>query len=186
MPPIRKVSVKACSRCKKRKRLSEFYTSGRRVSGAPKHSSWCKACVKVKRALEHKRYWGAGGSQHTAAKRSKTPRTYLAYLLSKARQRKPAPLTLDELELLWEKQDGRCALSGWKMTMVLGQGIIPTNVSLDRIVPEGDYSAENVQLLCRAVNLAKNNLPQDYFVKMCAAIAEQKNPELITPRGNHD
>ena len=53
---------------------------------------------------------------------------------------------------LWERQAGKCAVSGLEMTCILGD---IKSVSIDRIDSSKGYISGNVQLVCRWVNLAK-------------------------------
>ena len=143
-------------------------------SGAPKYGSWCKACIAKKQASYHKRTWGPERLQFTAFKRTKTVRAYLTYLRSKAVQRgKGDVVSVDALETLWFSQNGRCALSGWEMTMELAKGVVSTNASIDRIDSAQGYVPGNVQLVCRAVNIAKHDLSTSDFLQLCRAVLEQ-------------
>jgi len=167
---------KSCTRCRELLTLDRFYTAGKKVSGEPKYNSWCKACVSEKQALYHKRTWGPERLQHSAYQRTKSVRAFLIYLRCKAVQRsKGIVLGIDSLLAIWQAQDGKCALSGWNMTMQLGRGIVPTNCSVDRISPDGGYEEDNVQLVCRAVNVAKSNLSQSDFIALCRSVAEKYN-----------
>jgi len=169
--------VKPCTNCGVTKPLDLFYTTGKKVDGAPKYNSWCKKCIAVKQAAYHKRTWGDSKLQYTAFKRTKSVRSYLQYLRSKAVQRKKGEevLSLDALELLWHTQNGCCALTGWPMTMELANGVVPTNCSLDRTDSQQGYVVGNVQLVCRAVNVAKSNLAQSDFIALCKAVLEKAN-----------
>jgi hypothetical protein len=168
---------KHCTNCGVTKALSAFYTTGKKVDGTPKYNSWCVKCIAVKQASYHKRTWGEEKLKYTAFKRTKSVRSYLQYLRSKAVQRKKGNevVSLDALELLWETQGGKCALTGWPMTMELANGVVPTNCSLDRIDSSVGYVVGNVQLVCRAANVAKHDLPQAEFLKLCRAILETSN-----------
>jgi hypothetical protein len=167
------VEAKECTKCKGVFAFEQFYTSGKKVSGAPKYNSWCKACVSKKQTSYHKRTWGPEKLHHTAFKRTKSVRSYLAYLRGKAIQRKKGEvISLDALELLWATQRGKCALTGWDMTMELGHGTVPTNCSLDRVDSRQGYEVGNVQLVCRAANVAKSDLTQSDFVLMCRSVME--------------
>ena len=57
--------------------------------------------------------------------------------------------------------------------MILGKGKVYTNASIDRIDPSLSYTKENVQLVCLAANVAKNDLSSDMFVFLCQAIVNQ-------------
>ena len=169
--------VKHCTSCGVTKALDLFYTTGKKVDGSPKYNSWCKKCIAVKQVLYHKRTWGEDKLKYTAFKRTKSVRSYLQYLRSKAVQRKKGleVISIDALELLWATQNGKCALTGWPMTMELANGVVPTNCSLDRVDSTQGYVVGNVQLVCRAANVAKSNLTQNDFVHLCKAVLEKAN-----------
>ena len=167
------VTDKQCTKCKAVFPLDDFYTTGTLVSGEPKYNSWCKKCIAAKQASYHKRTWGPERLQHSAFKRTKSVRSFLTYLRGKARQRnKGEVIGIDALELLWHTQSGKCALTGWDMTMELGRGTVSTNCSLDRIDSSRGYEVGNVQLVCRAANVAKSNLTQSDFVVLCRSVME--------------
>lgn len=72
---------------------------------------------------------------------------------------------------LWDKQKGRCALSGHYMTHAKdGTGVHDFNVSIDRINPNLHYVPSNMQLVCHRVNIMKHNLTQDMFWHWCKNI----------------
>ena len=171
------IHEKRCTHCGVMQMLSSFYTTGRLVDGSPKYNSWCKACISKKQASYHKRTWGEDKLKYTAFKRTKSVRSYLQYLRAKAVQRKKVGgvISVDALELLWQTQRGLCALTGWPMTMELANGVVPTNCSLDRIDSGQGYVVGNVQLVCRAANVAKSDLSTADFVKMCRAVVEKGN-----------
>jgi hypothetical protein len=166
-------ATKLCTKCEGVFALDQFYTTGKKVSGTPKYNSWCKSCVSKKQAAYHERTWGPERLQHSAFKRTKSVRSFLTYLRSKAVQRgKGDVLSVDALELLWYTQSGKCALTGWDMTMELGRGTVPTNCSLDRIDSRCGYEVGNVQLVCRAANVAKSDLSLSDFVTLCRSVME--------------
>lgn len=168
---------KVCTKCGSVKPLSNFYTSGKKISGESKIASWCKNCVSQKMKSYHKRTWGEKKLQFTAFKRTKTIRHFLLYLRSKAVQRRKNKeiISLDALELLWISQKGMCALTGWPMTFELGKGLIQTNCSIDRIDSNFGYVVGNVQLVCRIANVFKSNLSQRDFISFCKAVVEKAN-----------
>jgi len=171
------LSEKACTQCGAVRPLSGFYTTGKCVDGRPKYNSWCKRCIAEKQASYHHRTWGEDSLKYTAFRRTRSVRSYLQYLRAKAAQRRKFEeiISLDALELLWQAQQGRCALTGWPMTMELAAGTVPTNCSIDRIDSSGGYTVSNVQLVCRAANIAKSNLSTAEFVSLCRAVVEKKN-----------
>ena len=88
-----------------------------------------------------------------------------------ARARKiPWTITPDDLEALWVKQDGRCALTGIVMDPPLINS--PHGISLDRIDSTKGYEPGNIQFLCAAINLMKWSRPEAVFIELCKAVAE--------------
>jgi hypothetical protein len=77
-------------------------------------------------------------------------------------------LTTGYLQELWDKQQGKCALSGADLGYI-GSGW--SSASVDRIDPAGGYVEGNVQWVCWRVNDAKANMNNQDFINMCAAIA---------------
>ena len=161
---------KPCSHCKAIKPMQFFYTTGKLVNGDPKYNSWCKECTKEKLKSYHKKTWGKERLHRVAFLRTKSIKSYLMYLLGKAKRRRECLVTIDELIQKWDSQNGKCALTGWDMTLILGKGKVPTNISIDRINPKKDYIEENIQLVCACVNVAKMEMSQDDFINMCKTI----------------
>lgn len=90
----------------------------------------------------------------------------------------PFNLTLEFLEELWIKQEGKCALSGLPMTFELKLGRIPTNVSIDKKNRLLGYTQDNVQLVCMAANQAKSDMSEEELYNLCKSIVktyEDKN-----------
>lgn len=166
---------KYCTQCGTATPLSGFTRVGSKVDGSPKYNSWCKPCIAAKQASYHKATWGPEKLQFTAYKRTRTVRAYLSYLRAKAVRRGGDCITVDALETLWFAQKGRCALTGWEMTFELAKGVVPTNCSIDRVDSSQGYVPGNVQLVCRAANVAKHDLSVSDFVQMCRAVLETRN-----------
>jgi len=86
---------------------------------------------------------------------------------------------VDDLLAIHKRQEGLCALSGMRMTTALTRGRVWTNVSVDRVDSSRGYDVNNVQLVCLAANLMKNNLPQEDFVRWCRVIADKHALEPV-------
>ena len=139
-----------CSSCHSVKPESEFYFDKRR--GKPR--SQCKKCSN--------------------SDRGRKPRHYMLYNAKKRANLKGLEFDLDVkyLEQLEQKQNGRCALTGWILNWdyeYTGMQRVapPDRASLDRIDPSRGYTRGNVQLVADAVNRMKNAYPQEVFIKMC-------------------
>lgn len=93
--------------------------------------------------------------------------------------RKRDKLTRVDLLDLLEKQNYKCALSGRPLTCKLNKGTkFPTNASVDRIIPGGPYTKDNIQLVCRALNSWRADLTVDEFRDWCKSVVEH------SPRGS--
>lgn len=73
-----------------------------------------------------------------------------------------------DLHELWDKQNGKCALSGVELGYI-GTGW--SAASIDRVDPTKGYTIDNVQWTCWRVNDAKSDMTNSDFINMCAAIA---------------
>lgn len=83
-------------------------------------------------------------------------------------------LTENQLRELWEKQGGRCALTGRPLD---------TSAELDHIVPKtrgGQDSLENAQWLCHEANQAKRNMLDSEFLSLCQEVVQWMKPTLST------
>lgn len=138
---------KLCKLCAEMKTLDLFY---HRADGSIENT--CRKC----RTSEERKHANA------------TPSAYLRNIVNKARygaKKRDLPFTITHREIMniWDTQGGRCALSGVYMTYAKdGRGRKELNVSLDRIDPEGGYTAKpsNVQLVCYRVNIMKHVLQE--------------------------
>lgn len=81
-------------------------------------------------------------------------------------------LSVTDLRAVFDKQGGKCALSGVPLTKIAGQGTVSTNASIDRIKPSGPYIKSNVRLVCGFVNGFRSNVSDKDFIWWCNKIAE--------------
>jgi 5-methylcytosine-specific restriction endonuclease McrA len=71
-------------------------------------------------------------------------------------------ISKDELKALFDKQGGKCALTGRDLDF--------WTMELDHIIPRskgGQNALNNVQWTCEEANQAKKNLTDDDFIKLC-------------------
>ena len=96
-------------------------------------------------------------------------RTYASWRLSAVRRHHVWELTKQLLEEIFVKQDGRCALTGIKMSARKPKS--PFRPSIDRIDSSKGYELGNVQFICSIVNVMKNKYGEETFTLLCALIA---------------
>jgi len=80
----------------------------------------------------------------------------------KARKQHEYDLDLPYLKKLWERQNGRCPLTGWKICLPFSSNgfdneYSPRNASLDRIDGSLGYVKGNVRYIALIANLARNS-----------------------------
>jgi len=164
MLQLASMSTRKCTSCKKELPLEDF---GVRNDRGTVYSKKCKPCVDIAR--------------RKAA--SATPQTYLTRLfgqLKHARTKKEKvkvgwDIELEDVLELWDKQEGRCALTGLFMTYHKdGAGKKDLNASIDRINPEIEYLVTNIQLVCSRANMLKHTLREDELYWWAKNIVEFK------------
>jgi hypothetical protein len=109
--------------------------------------------------------------------RNQTPEAYLAVVYHKlkaARTDMEWDIDKDHVKELWQKQDGRCALSGVFMTWHAGEGRQDLNASIDRKDPNKGYIIGNVQLVTQRVNTIKHTLGEGELYWWCKNIVVNK------------
>lgn len=158
------MDVKTCNKCQKSLPVSAFHKAVK--DGKTYFRNTCAACrnaVKAKYA-------------------SNSPQNYLKVLYiqlkSQRKKQKNVEFCLDfeHIIALWEKQNGRCALSGVVMTYhrdgIYGAGKKDFNASIDRINPAGPYKEGNIQLVATRVNIMKHTLSPDMLIWWIRALYE--------------
>lgn len=86
-------------------------------------------------------------------------------------------LKQSDLYVLWERCEGRCAVSGLDFTHECVEGALvkyPFAPSLDRIVPAQGYVAENVRLVCTVANFAMNQWGVDVLRRVAYGVVEME------------
>lgn len=163
MPPISRPD-KYCRGCKRLLPIEAYYKySPTSPTRSARYSAKCQPCTRKYRRTKN--------AEEAGIPKNLSPKYYLNHLRLKALRRKGSiNVTTADLIALWNEQKGRCALTGWKMTMTRRVGIVRTNASIDRIDSSKGYTLDNVQLVCVAANKAKFDLSQKEFVKLCRSV----------------
>lgn len=154
--------MKHCKSCNETKDLSEF---------APK-GFYCRKCCSIKQRAWQKNHRGYRGSGKLKRFKDRQLMQQLRKLRRQANGRSECTLTDDFMLSLWQKQEGRCALSGMKMSLETNDLFV---MSLDQIRPGEGYAEDNVQLLAWAVNRAKGDMLLEQFLEMCQAVIGRCN-----------
>ncbi|MGB3654265.1 MAG: hypothetical protein WBA41_24070 [Rivularia sp. (in: cyanobacteria)] len=87
-------------------------------------------------------------------------------------------ITLEYLKQLWEKQDGRCPYTGWKLdnlqtTSEWNSNVLhPKTASLDRIDSCKGYVFGNVQFVSVMANYAKRDFLEEELLRFCRAVGD--------------
>jgi hypothetical protein len=114
------------------------------------------------------------------------PQQYLTYLKKKSKHRSGKiktldfELTIEFLDTLYEKQNGKCYYTG--RTLILPQkdvsftdNLSSWNVSVDRIDSNRGYYQDNVVLCVSDANMAKQSMTEKDFIDLCKDIAKTWN-----------
>lgn len=83
-------------------------------------------------------------------------------------------ITIEDAWEIFEKQEGKCALTGIELKFRKGDNRIQT-ASLDRIDSSKSYTKENVQWVHKEINRMKGNLSESEFLNYCKEIIKWSN-----------
>ena len=101
--------------------------------------------------------------------------------------RKRDNLTADILLAQLERQSYLCALSGVPLTCTLEKGTVcHTNASVDRIIAGGPYTADNIQIVCRALNYWRADTSVPDFVEWCRKVVQHHERTLSDAQGEKE
>tara|TARA_R100001377_G_scaffold69191_1_gene44481 strand:+ start:1093 stop:1560 length:468 start_codon:yes stop_codon:yes gene_type:complete len=111
--------------------------------------------------------------QKQQKRQSATYESYLSTLYSNAKsankqgkrtKEREFSIAVSDLVELWQRQNGRCAISGAFLTHHKdGSGAKDFNASIDRVSNVKGYTTNNIQLVAYRINLMKHTLPEDMF-----------------------
>ena len=158
-----------CSVCKKYKTASEFPKCSRNKYRNCLNCT-CKKCFK-----------DIYGKNRRQVKESEALDKLLKIRLHDAQVRAKKKnlyidITLEYLKQLWNKQEGKCALTNFPMSYQQSNGKRnPYSLSIDKIDPNKGYEVGNVQFVCFAANMMKGELSLSELKKFCQAIIKNNN-----------
>lgn len=127
-------------------------------------ASLCSICSAKRRAGKHHYKWQGG--KHI-------PKSFLTHIENRRKRGNgrvlECNLTIDFLDQLWEKQDGKCAYTGQVLTVNKGYGGTQT-ASIDRKDSSIGYVQENVQFVHKDINKMKQDLTHSEFIRLCGLV----------------
>lgn len=97
-------------------------------------------------------------------------RPYYSYLSRCNKRLHDCTVTVDYLKQLWDTQNGRCAISNIPIAHASKDRMVMA--SLDRKDSTKGYIEGNVQYVAYAINLAKNNFPDEDAHRLMSLICE--------------
>ena len=135
---------------------------------------------------EHKRKYHADWYQRNKAvqnerqreRNKKTPVQSFNAILQQAKRRRKVEINIEYLMKIYDAQEGKCALSGIRMTWAGGK-TMPTSISVDRIDNDKDYVPGNVRLVCMCVNAFRNTMNDEQLLIMAQAIVSNMSSRKI-------
>lgn len=175
-------ALKFCRKCGQTKPAKMFHRSATSSDG---RMSNCAACINANGCAYQRRPEKKALIKSWRVKRlAQNPRPSLNVNLRKCLQHRPTecPATVDEVHELFNKQNGRCALSGIVMTW--GQGkLLPTSISFDRLDHTQGYSINNLRLLCYAINSFRGRMTDAEMLAMAKSLV--KNMKRLKKQPKH-
>lgn len=73
-------------------------------------------------------------------------------------------ISYEDLEMLWEKQDGKCYYTQIPMNFTYSLSL-PKQMSVDRVDSSKGYTLDNVVLCCQFINFAKHDYKLEDFLE---------------------
>lgn len=161
MAPDPEAKMRECRVCKKKLPEDRFYKDPR-VGSTNGLRTKCKTCTQ----------------QQLRGASSLTYQTFLAKVYSSSKHARTKAgftweITVQDIVDLWEEQGGRCAVTNLIMTHHRdGTGHKDFNASIDRINPTVGYTADNIRLVCYAVNIMRHRMDESEFYFWIKSIYE--------------
>mgnify|MGYP003147347605 CR=1 FL=1 len=163
--------VKVCVQCGKVQPLKDYHYEERkgRKSSYSYYRNRCRKCIHV---IRRERY--------TASPQSFLRRSWVQLRSARKRQGHTVFMSFEDILTIFRKQKGKCALTGLLMTNNLVDGNTSwsdnqTNISIDRKDNSKGYEKNNIQLVCKRVNIAKHTLNNKEFITWCQRVTTNQS-----------
>ncbi len=108
---------------------------------------------------------------------NRNPRSFWVRLLhgrGKGKAGCRSALTPELLQAIYDAQEGRCAVSGRPMSCELRVGGDWSRCSIDRIDNRLGYVPGNIHLVCKGVNLSRNDQSLDEYIQLCKDVVRYR------------
>jgi hypothetical protein len=90
---------------------------------------------------------------------------------SKGRRPINLDVTIEDVWALFQKQNGKCSLTGLGLKFPVRATDNSWTASLDRIDSSKGYELGNIQWVHKDVNMMKRTLTQERFIQLCSLVA---------------
>lgn len=91
--------------------------------------------------------------------------------------KKVVDVTLIDLKELWDKQNGTCPYTGWKLILPINTAQwlerSPDRASVDRIDSNKGYTKDNIQIVSLIYQQAKSNWLDENVLNFCKSVASK-------------
>lgn len=162
--PSQKTGTKECSNCKQILDVSKF--SRKKVSSDGLQSI-CKTCQNKRMQL------------HSSTLDNFIKKIFLNLKHNTKKRSKDLDIqiTIQDIKDLYNKQNGKCALSNIKMTHIAyntvgnQHTINKWNISIDRIDSTKGYTPDNIQLICTIINRMKSDMDDTELVLLANKVS---------------
>lgn len=153
-----------CESCNKKKIYKTVYNYKRALRGSKLCTSCCLSLFNKTRGYSK----GKNNSQWISP--NEIPYSWFSkYFIRRSKNKRTGTITIDDVYLLWIKQNKKCALSG--VSIGFNDDKKGHTCSIDRINSKLEYDINNIQLVHKDINLMKNRFDQDYFINMCKLVS---------------
>jgi len=171
-----------CSKCKKEKKIEDFYKSNTRKCG---HESGCKDCRRTAASRYGISDQGKLRRQAYRQRIKNDLRSVLRRTIEHAKRRArdqsiPCNLTIEYLESL---VISHCPITkeplDWERRQVVNDHPTPNSPSLDRVIPSLGYVPGNCAFLSHRGNAIKSNGTIEEHCRIVKYMAEQQLKDIV-------
>jgi hypothetical protein len=154
-----------CSKCKQEKPTTEYYADPKAKRG---FQYQCKSCCKVTRNNYCERNYERYYQNQTDSRNKFQGRMKECFFNARSRAKRKGMefnLSCDDLIVVWDRQNGKCAITGIEMQLIQAsrKKANPARVSVDRIDSNKGYTIDNIQMVCWVVNQMKGDRTEAEF-----------------------